>query len=292
MTRPYLPLNALRAFEAAARHASFTRAAEELHVTQAAVSHQVKQLELHLNRRLFRRLPRGLAITPEGEALLPVMGDAFDRMGEMLQRLQDGEVREILTVGAVGTFAVGWLLPRLDDFHARHPLIEVRLSTHNNKVDLATEGLDCAIRFGDGTWHGNQTMPLFEAPLSPICTPALAAGLAHPTDLLSHTLLRSYREQEWPQWFATARVAHPPPLRTMLFDSSLAMMEAARQGAGVALLPPCMFTHALAMGEVVQPFPTSISLGSYWLTWLKSREPTPCLGAFRDWLVEAAGRPG
>lgn len=292
MPRSHLPLNALRAFEAAARHGSFTRAAEELHVTQAAVSHQVKQLEQHLDLSLFRRLPRGLAITPEGEALLPVLHDAFDRMGEVLERLERREVRQSLAVGAVGTFAVGWLLPRLEAFSARHPQIEVRLSTHNNRVDLAAEGLDAAIRFGDGGWPASEAIPVCRAPLSPICTPALAATLARPADLLAHPLLRSYREQEWPQWFAAAGVTRLPPLRTMRFDSSLSMMEAARQGAGIALLPPRMFERALALGEVVQPFPTSLDLGGYWLTWLKSREPSPGLIAFRDWLVETARASG
>ncbi len=148
MVRPYLPLNAFRAFEASARHLSFTRAAIELNVTQAAVSHQVKSLEEQLNVVLFKRLPRGLMITAEGESLLPVLRDSFDRMADAVERFRGGHVREILTVGAVGTFAVGWLLPRLAAFRERHPFVEVRLSTNNNRVDLAAEGLDFAIRFG------------------------------------------------------------------------------------------------------------------------------------------------
>jgi len=146
MIRPQLPLNALRAFEASARHLSFTRAAVELCVTQAAVSHQVKSLEAQLGVILFKRLPRGLMLTSEGETLLPVLTTSFDHIAQMLERLAGGQYRDMLTVGAVGTFAVGWLLPRLADFQAKHPLIDLRLSTNNNRVDVAAEGLDYATK--------------------------------------------------------------------------------------------------------------------------------------------------
>ncbi|WP_111413524.1 LysR family transcriptional regulator [Billgrantia lactosivorans] len=287
MTRPYLPLNALRAFEASARHLSFTRAADELNVTQAAVSHQVKLLEERLGLALFKRLPRGLLITAEGEALLPVMRDAFDRMASMLERLEGGKVRDVLNVGAVGTFAVGWLLPRLARFQASHPLIEVRLSTHNNRVDMAIEGLDYAIRFGDGAWHGLEARRLFDAPLSALCTPRLATSLAAPADLTRQVLLRSYRENEWAHWFAAAGVSRPPA-RTLgvTFDSSLAMMEAAVQGAGVALAPPRMFARQLSGGEIVQPFAIRAALGSYWLTRPKTRPPSQPMQAFEAWLLD------
>ena len=166
MDRAQLPLNALRAFEAAARHLNFTRAAIELHVSQGAVSHQVAQLERRLGTRLFLRLPRGLALTDEGQALLPVLSEAFERMSATLASLQTRQRREVLSIGVVGTFAVGWLLPRLRDFQARHPLIELRLFTHNNRVDLADEGLDAAIRFGDGHWPGCEAVPLMATPLA------------------------------------------------------------------------------------------------------------------------------
>ncbi|WP_029009244.1 LysR family transcriptional regulator [Azospirillum halopraeferens] len=290
MVRPHLPLNALRAFEASARHLSFTRAAVELCVTQAAVSHQVKVLEQRLKVTLFKRLPRGLMITAEGEALLPVVRDSFDRMAEMLERFEGGQVRQVLTVGAVGTFAVGWLLPRLPAFAARHPFIDLRLSTNNNRVDAAAEGLDLAIRFGDGAWHGTEAERLFEAPLSPLCIPAIADTLREPADLLRHTLLRSYRADEWPAWFAAAGVAAPGPLvKGVVFDSSVAMLEAATQGAGIALAPPRMFTRQLDAGVVRRPFAIGVSMGAYWLTRLKSRRPTPAMRGFREWLLETAG---
>lgn len=286
MVRPYLPLNALRAFEASARHLSFTRAAVELCVTQAAVSHQVKQLEGRLNVTLFKRLPRGLMITAEGEALLPVLRDSFDRMADMLERFQDGRVREVLTVGAVGTFAVGWLLPRLPDFQEKHPFVDLRLSTNNNRVDMAAEGLDLAVRFGDGAWHGTEAVRLFEAPLSVLCVPAIADELREPADLIGRTLLRSYRADEWTGWFAAAGVACPAPLlKGIVFDSSLAMMEAALQGVGVALCPPLMFARHLAEGTIRQPFDVHVSMGGYWLTRLKSRQPTRAMEAFEGWIA-------
>lgn len=235
MVRPHLPLNALRAFEASARHLSFTRAAIELCVTQAAVSHQVKSLEERLGVALFKRLPRGLMLTHEGESLLPVLCDSFDRIAGLLERFEGGHYRDVLTVGAVGTFTVGWLLPRLEDFQARHPFIDLRLSTHNNRVDIAAEGLDYAIRFGGGAWHGTEALALFEAPLTVLCCPEVAAQLHSPADLLQHTLLRSYRADEWPLWFQAAGLpAHAPLTRSIVFDTSLAMLEAARQGVGVA----------------------------------------------------------
>nr|WP_295113477.1 LysR family transcriptional regulator [uncultured Caulobacter sp.] len=283
MSRAQLPLNALRAFEASARHLSFTRAAIELCVTQAAVSHQVKGLEARLGAALFRRLPRGLALTDEGLALLPSVRDSFDRLDDVLARFEGGRVLEVLSVGVVGTFAVGWLLPRLPAFREAHPFVDLRLFTNNNRTDLAGEGLDCAVRFGDGAWHGTEASPLFEAPMSPLCAPALAERIAEPKDLLAETLLRSYRAADWPDWFAAAGLS-PPPIRGPVFDSSWVMVEAAIQGFGVALAPPMMFARDLQQGRLVRPFPTQVSAGRYWLTWLKSRAPTAALKAFQAWL--------
>jgi LysR family transcriptional regulator of beta-lactamase len=289
MIRPHLPLNALRAFEASARHLSFTRAAVELFVTPAAVSHQVKSLEAQLNVTLFKRLPRGLMLTSEGETLLPVLRESFDRIAETLERFEGGHYRDVLTVGAVGTFAVGWLLPRLADFQEKHPFIDLRLSTNNNRVDVAAEGLDYAIRFGAGAWHGIEALRLIEAPLSVLCVPELARQLNSPEDLLKQTLLRSYRTDEWPEWFLACGL--PPntaPTRNIVFDSSLAMMEAALQGAGIALAPPLMFSRQLAAGAIEQPFAIGITTGSYWLTRLQSRPETAAMAAFKEWLLQAS----
>jgi len=286
MDRPHLPLNALRAFEASARHLSFTRAGLELHVGQAAVSHHVKRLEDRLGATLFRRLPRGLALTDEGAALLPAVVAAFDAMGATLARFSGGHYREVLTVGVVVSFATGWLLPRLADFTARHPFVDLRLMTNNNRVDLAGEGLDYAIRFGDGAWHGTDALPLFDAPLGPACAPDMAATLRHPADLADQTLLRSYRPDEWSRWFAAAGAA-PVDARGPMFDSSVAMADAAARGLGVALLPLPLFAHDFAIGRLARPFAAEVTLGRYWLTRLKTRTASAAMEAFREWLLAA-----
>ncbi|MGX1500643.1 LysR family transcriptional regulator of beta-lactamase [Labrenzia sp. MBR-25] len=282
-----LPLNALRAFEASARLCSFTRAGLELRVSQTAVSHQVKSLEDVLQVSLFERLPRGVALTDEGLALLPVLTDAFRRMSEALSRFEDGNYREVLTVGAVATFATGWLLPRLAGFAKAHPQIDLRLKTNNNRADILADGLDCFLRFGDGAWHATNAEKLMDAPLSPICSPEAAPRLSEPADLVNEPLLRSYRIDEWAMWFQAASLP-PPRARGWMFDSSLAMVEAVTQGAGVALVPTSMFNRQLSSGAIVQPFMTSVLTGSYWLTWLKSREETSAMRKFRQWLLETA----
>lgn len=284
MDRAQLPLNALRAFDAAARHLNFTRAAIDLCVSQGAVSHQVAQLERRLGTRLFHRLPRGLALTDEGQALVPAVADAFDRVAATLDQYADGRFREVLKVGVVGTFATGWLLPRLDAFARTHPGIDLRISTNNNRVDLAGEALDFAIRFGDGAWHGTHADPLLAAPLAPLCAPAIAARLQSPADLIPERLLRSYRSDEWARWFAAAGLA-PPLLRGPMFDSSALMATAAAAGQGIALAPPAMFTRELAAEILVQPFPTAIDAGRYWLTRLMSRPESDAMARFRGWLT-------
>jgi len=290
MLKSNVPLNALRAFEASARHLSFTKAGLELRVTQAAVSHQVNSLEEILGLRLFRRLPRGLALTDEGLALIPVLAESFGRIRAVLERFEDGHFRDVVTVGTVGTFATGWLLPRLKEFCDVHPYVDLRLLTNNNRVDIAGEGLDYAIRFGDGLWHGTEAAPLFAAPLSAVCTPSIAQKLRRPADLARQVLLRSYRADEWARWFDAAGVPCPV-VRGAIFDSSITMAEAAAQGAGVALLPVRMFARDLDQGRMVRPFDVEITVGTYWLTWLKSKQPTKAMRAFKDWLVQTVAIP-
>ena len=286
LTTRTVSLNALRAFESAARHLSFTRAGLELSVTQAAISHQVKALEERLGVALFRRVPRGLVLTDEGAAMVPMLSDTFGRLSSWLGQFETGGVKEVLTIGVVGTFAV-WLMTRLPDFHARHPLIDLRLMTNNNVVDLAGERLDGAIRFGDGAWHGTHAERVLAAPLTPLAAPRVAERLATPDDLAHFSLLRSYRPQDWPAWLQAAG-ADGVVARGPLFDSSWIMVQAAMQGVGVALAPAVMFDSELAAGRLVRPFALEIEAGAYWFTHLKTRAPTPGLDAFRDWLLDAA----
>jgi len=259
----------------------------ELRVGQAAISHQVKGLEARLGVQLFRRLPRGLALTDEGQALIPAIAESFSRLRATLERFEKGHFRGVVSIGVVGTFATGWLLPRLGAFREAHPFVDLRIQTNNNRVDLAGEGLDFAIRYGNGSWRNTDAVHLFPAPLSPVCAPQIAERIGKPADLAEEALLRSYQPDEWPRWFAAACVACPA-IKGTTFDSSLTMAEAAAQGAGVALLPIVMFERELSLGRLIQPFDTKVSIGSYWLTALKSKAETDAMRAFRSWIVAAA----
>jgi LysR family transcriptional regulator of beta-lactamase len=277
-------LNALRAFDAAARHLNFTHAADELCVTQAAVSHQVKSLEAQFGRALFRRTARGLVLTDEGARLAPTVADSFARIQRQLDAFQQDGPMQVLTVGVVGTFAVGFLLERLLEFRAQHPRIELRLLTHNNKVDLSAESLDFAVRFGDGAWRSVEAEHLLAAPMTPLCAPQDLDRLHHPDDLSKLSLLRSYRSQDWPKWLEAAG-ANGITARGPLFDASAVMVQAAMCGLGVALAPANMFQRPLRQGQLVQPFELKVDVGSYWLTRLLSKEVTPAMQAFRGWLL-------
>ena len=278
-----ISLNHLHAFAAASRHLNFTRAADELCVTQAAVSHQIKSLEAQIGKPLFLRTARGLQLSDEGARLAPLVQQAFAQLDQAVALLDDRAPPERLTVAVVGTYAQGWLLERQPRFQAEHPHIELRLQTHNNKVDLATETIDAAIRFGDGAWRSVHAQPLQGAPLTPLCTPELAATLARPGDLRRCTLLRSFRTEDWPAW---ARAAGCDTLhaRGPQFDTSVLMVQAAMLGSGVALAPASMFRRELAQGRLAQPFAVEVDVGRYWLTRSLTREPSPALQAFSAWL--------
>jgi LysR family transcriptional regulator, regulator of gene expression of beta-lactamase len=263
----------------------------ELRVGQAAVSHQVKGLEERLGVPLFRRLPRGLALTDEGQELLPAIAESFGRMRMTLEQFERGHFRGIVSVGVVGTFATGWLLSRLPAFQKLHPFVDVRIQTNNNRVDLAGEGLDLAVRYGDGSWRSTDAVHLLPASLSAVCAPHIAERLNQPCDLTAEALLRSYRTDEWPRWFASAGLACPP-IKGAMFDSSITMAEAAAQGAGIALLPVAMFERELSSGRLVRPFDVKVAMGDYWLTSLKSKTETDAMRAFRGWIVATAAASG
>lgn len=282
-----ISLNLLRAFDAAARQASFTEAAKELFVTQAAVSHQIKALENWLGKSLFHRTSRGLVLTDEGLLLAPTVADALTRIEEGIDRVRHGVAREVLTVGVVGTFAVGFLMRHLPDFRRRYPHIELRLLTNNNKPDASTDSLDLSIRFGDGAWRSVEAVRLMEAPMTPLCTPQIAATLQHPADLARWPLLRSYRAQDWPAWFAAAG-ATPVAARGAQFDTSTIMVQAALLGEGVALAPPAMFEAELADGRLAQSFAAEVDVGAYWLTRPLARVEREVERVFARWLVERA----
>ncbi|WP_428929229.1 LysR family transcriptional regulator [Marinibacterium sp. SX1] len=290
MDRPDIPLNALRVFEVAMRQGSFTKAAIELRVTQAAVSHQIARLEDLLGAALFLRTSQGLVPTDEGRLLFPVLEHGFDAMARTLDRLNGRRDVEVLKVGVNTTFALGWLVPRLPAFRLAHPEIDLRISTNNNRVEILREGLDMAIRFGTGGWTGHDAIPLLDAPLSPLCAPDLAARLTGPADLAGMDLLRSYRSGEWPGWFASLGLPCPP-LTGPVFDSSVALAELAAGGAGVALLPVAMFDAQIAEGRLVRPFGASVTAGRYFLAWPSDRPQGPAMTAFARWITAQATAP-
>lgn len=285
MDRPDIPLNALRTFETAARQGSFTSAAIELRVTQAAVSHQILRLEELLGVRLFHRSRTGLSLTSEAEALLPDLTASFDRIGGLLDRLQDGRYVEVLNIGVVTTFAVGWLLPLLADFEEKHPSIKLKIFTNNNRVDIGREGLDAAIKFGSGHWPGLETTQLMTTFFSPLCAPNLAADLKRPADLMGQVLFRSYMADEWSRWFKLSGLSAPENDGPVL-DSSIAMGNLAASGQGVALLPVRMFESQLAAGLLTRPFDQEVVLGGYWYACLNSKEETTASRLFRNWLLD------
>lgn len=290
-----LSLNILRAFDAAARHGSFTQAGKELCVTQAAVSHQVKALEHYLGKPVFRRTSRGLVLTDEGAMIAPVVEETLGRVSQILTAVKSGAPTQILTLGVVGTFAIGFLLERLPGFRAANPHIELRLMTHNNKPDPMDSSLDCNIRFGDGTWPGMKGVRIMNARLSALCSPIIAGQLRHVGDLGKFTLLRSFRSQDWPRWlnaagFNGAAGVNTVSVRGPMFDSSTTMVQAAMMGEGVALAPPAMFARQLREERLSQPFALEIDVGSYYLLRSSGREVGPEFIVFRDWLLRETGK--
>lgn len=226
-----------------------------------------------------------MKLTDEGVALAPTLFEAFGAIDRLFDRFESGGVQEVLTVSAVGTFVVGALLERLPAFRTAHPGINLRLLTNNNKVDLVAEGLDCAIRFGDGAWHGVEAQLICAAPLSPLCSPILARNLREPADVLRAPLLRSYRPQDWPAWFRAADL-EPRAVRGPLFDSSLIMVQAAMQGEGIALAPYGLFGGEIDSGRIVRPFAIEAQMDAYWLTRLKSRPKGAAMRLFETWLIK------
>lgn len=283
------PLNGLRAFEAAARHLSLTKAAEELGVTQAAVSHQVKGLEEALGTKLFRRLTRALALTSAGAALAPELNAAFLRIAMAVDRARERETAGVVRVSLLTTIAISFVVPRLGRFAARHPGIELRLETSTRLVDFDREPIDAAVRYGNGEYPGLHADRLFEDALTPLCAPSLAGRIRRPEDLLSLPLLDdNIVFNEWNQWLAAAGVdTRRPRKRAATFDSTRVAVAAAMEGVGVAIGAPFMFEAELEAGRLVQPLPLVVPAGkSYWVVCRKQDVERPTIRAFREWILE------
>ncbi|HZZ35140.1 MAG TPA: LysR substrate-binding domain-containing protein [Caulobacteraceae bacterium] len=283
-----IPLSAVRVFEAAARLGSFTRAAEELGITQAAVSWQVKALEQRLGQALFRRLPREVALTASGERLARASSEAISVLRAAVSDLTDiGE--GVLAITTLQSFATHWLAPRLGGFQLAHPKIAVRLETEGRLVDLTRENVDLAIRGGGGVWPGLESHFLMASDVTPLCAPVLAAelgGLTRPEDLLHAP--RVGLDEDWASWFAAAGVAAPqaPARPRLIADVQSIEVASALAGQGVALGSPIFFAAEIGQGRLVRPFETTLRFGAgYWLAYSKDRRRSPKIAAFREWLL-------
>ena len=289
MSRRLPPLNALRAFEAAARHLSFTQAAEELNVTQAAVSHQIRGLEDRLGFPLFRRLSRALVLTEAGQLLFPEVREAMDILTTAVNRVQRQDTEGVLTVTTMDSFAQSWLVPRLGRFRQSHPDIDVRLVMSDRMVDLAREGVDVAVRYGRGNWPGLTVSLLRTEELFPVCAPELIAKgppLKEPCDLAHYTLLHDEMPVDWRDWLAAAGCDTVNPERGPGYSHSNLVLLAARAGEGVALGRSVMVADDLAEGRLVRPFDFALPAPqAYYLACVEGEADRPKIRAFREWLV-------
>lgn len=293
MTSRLPPLTALRAFEAAGRRLNFTRAAEELNVTQAAVSHQVRSLEEHLGVALFRRRGRGLVLSEAGEALLPVLGEAFRRIAEAIEGLETAEEAGVLNVTLRPYFGMKWLAPRLGRFWQACPQIALRLHHSIQPVDFAREEADLAVLWGRGDWPGVEAELLLGGALSPVCSPQLMAGphpLHGPGDLRHHNLLHEESQDLWTRWLAAAGAHEVDPQSGTIIDDTNVRLEAVIDGQGVALGWIPLLADDLAAGRLVQPFDLALEDYGYYVVTPPGGLARPKVKGFGDWLFAEAAR--
>jgi LysR family glycine cleavage system transcriptional activator len=291
--RPRLPpLNALKAFEAAARHESFTRAAEELCVTQGAVSHQVKALEAELAIKLFNRERQRLIITEAGRDYLTVVRDAFDRIAMGTERLLQRQNAGVLTVSTSPDFAAKWLVHRLGHFAEAHAEIDLRVSATLHHVDFAREEVDLAVRHGDGNWPGLDAVRLSREQLFAVCSPKLLSGrgrLAKPADMLKFPLIHMDSRADWKNWLQEAGLDDSAAMHGPVLNRGSMVIDAAINGQGIALARTTLAAFDLINGRLVRPFPLTLPLSkTYWIICPKATAALPKIATFRDWLLAEA----
>lgn len=289
MPRRLPPLTSLRAFEAAGRHLSFTKAAEELTVTQAAISHQVKALEEHLDAALFLRLPRQLELTKAGKILLPVVRNSFDRISDSVAKLNSEVSSKALTIRLAPSFATKWLSPRLDDFRRLHPDIDLSLNLGNEPVDFRRQPVDIAITYGKGDWKGVVSEHLLSIDFYPVCSPAIMQGdhpLITPGDLRHHTLLHDTNHKHWSDWLDLAGASDVDPNHGTVVDDTNVLIQATMDGLGVALGSTLFVADRLASGKLVKPFETTLhSDFAYYVVCPKPHLKKTPVAQFRSWLL-------
>lgn len=298
-------LNGLRAFEAAARHLSFTRAAEELNVTQTAISHQIKRLEDELGLQLFIRRNRRLLLSEAGQDYLPAVRTAFEGLHDATARVYRRDESGTLVVATMASFAMKWLVPRLAGFEQAHPDISVRITTSNRLTDFARDDVDLAIRWGRGEWPGLRVDHLVGEAVFPICSPGLRDGpprLERPEDLAGATLLHaSVWPQDWRMWLTAVGVADTVDAsKGPEYEDELIAMEAAIDGQGVAIGWSTLIERELESGRLVVPFDIALGdQGAYYIVAPEETAERPKIAVFRDWLLhatrdgtDALARPG
>lgn len=300
MTRRFPGLGPLRTFEAAARHLSFTKAAEELGVTPGAVSVQVRAIEDRLGVRLFWRTSRTVRLTGAGETMLRAAREALDVIAGAVERVGPAGGRRVLTVSVGMAFAAKWLVPRLDRFRRLHPGVDVRLDVTERLADFAREEVDVALRFGSGAYPGLRADRLFEEEVFPVCSPRLLEGerpLRQPADLRHHTLIHEdWRAEgdgwagwpDWPMWLLAAGVEGVDPTRGIRFRQTALVIQAAVEGQGVALGNTSLVGDDLAAGRLVRPFDLSLkalSRFAYYLVSPRATADRPLTRAFREWVL-------
>jgi LysR family transcriptional regulator, glycine cleavage system transcriptional activator len=290
MSHQMPPLPWLRAFEASARHLSFTHAAAELNLTQAAISKQVKLLEQYLREPLFDRLPRSLRLTTAGAAYLPKVNDAFERLAAGTLEIFGGRRKGILTVRASVGFAVTWLAARLPRFLLAHPKVQVRIVSSVWADDYDSETFDLDIRYGFGRWEGFRADRLTREKLIPLCPAAMAETLKSPSDLAQSRLLHVLGYQEgWATWLQAAGATGVDPGQGLWFDTTHMAIEVAAHGGGVALGRSSMITHEVETGRLVRPFALELPVDEgFFLTAPERGTRHPDASLFRDWLLAEA----
>lgn len=293
MPRRLPPLKALHSFEAAARHASFARAAEELNVTAGAVSQQVKALEAWLGLRLFHRLPRGLVLSDPGRDYLAKVGTTLDQLARATDELCARRTSDSLSISALPGFAEKWLMPRLGRFRAAWPEIEVRVSATDHLFELSRAPVDIALWYSNGHHPGLETRCLLQEEIFPACSPALLDGslpLAEPADLRHHALLHDVGwRDDWKRWLKAAGVAGVNAGRGSSFTLYSMALQAAVGGLGVLMAHSALVTDDLAAGRLVEPFELRLPAPlAYHMVTTREAAERPAVTAFRDWLMAEA----
>ena len=289
------PMNALRAFEAAARLGSFSRAADEIFVTHGAVSRAVRQLEDFLGQKLFRRTTRSVTLTTTGEVYALEIRSILDRLARATSQAMEQGAEGAINVSTLDSFASKWLLPRLRGFRRRHPGIDVRLSTADHLVDFVNDDIDLALRYGPGNYEGLEADFIMDEDLSPVCSPELLEGphpLRIPDDLRHHALIHDVFVVDWKMWLTAAGVEDIDATRGASYESSDLGIMAAIQGDGVALGRSQLVEDDIAAGRLVRPFDLALSAGySYYVVYPPGALEIPKLRAFRDWIIAEARSP-